>query len=264
MPFLGLHSNIPLLVFSVNILHLQRAFLKALFNPPGLSIPTFLRSPVSFESLTVLKWIALLSMLADHLRHAIGISESGVLFAFGRLAFPLFVFVLASNLARARESGQADVMPRIVKRLLIYGAIAQPAYWVLMDQGIIPLNILFTLAACVLLIQLRPVFAILLFFYAGALVDYSWMGLLFFYSTYQLNRSLIRSENVLPTLFAWAIAFILVIVTVSHWIALFSIPLILGVWYWNLPIKLPRMKFMFYAIYPIHIWIFAAWSTMQA
>ena len=54
--------------------------------------------------LEALKWLALVSMLVDHFgRYAFGLGTDSWAFAIGRLAFPLFAFVLASNLARPGE-----------------------------------------------------------------------------------------------------------------------------------------------------------------
>ena len=53
-------------------------------------------------ALDLLKWLALLSMVLDHLRY-VGLNLDG-LYVPGRLAFPLFCLAIAANLHRARNS----------------------------------------------------------------------------------------------------------------------------------------------------------------
>src|SRR5688572_12318717 len=62
-----------------------------------------------------------------------------------RLAFPIFAFVLAHNLARpgALESG---VHRRVMQRLAVFGLLATPPFIALVGNYW-PLNILFTLLA---------------------------------------------------------------------------------------------------------------------
>ena len=51
-------------------------------------------------SLDLIKWLAMLTMLLDHLRYVW--PETGWLFVVGRLAFPLFCLGIAANVARSR------------------------------------------------------------------------------------------------------------------------------------------------------------------
>jgi len=55
---------------------------------------------VSDGTLEALKWLALLLMVADHTNKYLLHDASHTLFNAGRIAMPLFVFVLAYNLAR--------------------------------------------------------------------------------------------------------------------------------------------------------------------
>ena len=58
----------------------------------------------------------------------------------GRLAFPLFVFLLAYNLTVRRVPFQRYALP-----LLAFGVVSQVPAMVALGRGFIPLNILFTL-----------------------------------------------------------------------------------------------------------------------
>ena len=70
-----------------------------------------------------LKWIALALMTGDHVNKYLFNGTLPFLFEAGRLALPLFVFVLGYNLARpgAFERG---AYTRTMKRLAVFGAVA--------------------------------------------------------------------------------------------------------------------------------------------
>ena len=74
-------------------------------------------------ALDLLKWLALLSMLLDHLRY-VGISADW-LYVPGRLAFPWFCLAMAVNLARggARKTGW-----RYPGWLLLFSAVSEIPY----------------------------------------------------------------------------------------------------------------------------------------
>lgn len=76
-----------------------------------LSNPPFL--PVRNRALDLLKWLAMLSMVLDHLRY-VGWSVD-FLYVPGRLAFPWFCLAIAANLARRSA---AEVSPRVQWRYL--------------------------------------------------------------------------------------------------------------------------------------------------
>ncbi|MFW9081871.1 TraX family protein [Pseudomonas sp. P2757] len=74
-------------------------------------------------ALDLLKWLALLSMLLDHLRY-VGISADW-LFVPGRLAFPWFCLAMAANLARA---GARKTEWRYLGWLLVFSALSEIPY----------------------------------------------------------------------------------------------------------------------------------------
>ena len=74
-------------------------------------------------ALDLLKWLALLSMLLDHLRY-VGISADW-LYVPGRLAFPWFCLAMAANLARA--SAQKTEW-RYLGWLLLFSAVSEIPY----------------------------------------------------------------------------------------------------------------------------------------
>ncbi|HZY18763.1 MAG TPA: TraX family protein [Ramlibacter sp.] len=117
---------------------------------PPLPIPVHAggtgAAPLGFRSgqLEALKWIALASMLVDHLgRHLLGIGQETWVFAAGRLAFPLFAGVLGMNLARPGDrSARAS---RTTRKLVLWGAVAVlPSVWARGQPAMV--NVLATLA----------------------------------------------------------------------------------------------------------------------
>jgi len=93
-----------------------------------------------------LKIFAIITMAIDHINHIIFAREYIYLTYVGRLAFPLFAFILAYNFYY-NTSNQT----KYLERLLIFALISQPFYF--LAVGTTNLNIFFTLAlgmACLL------------------------------------------------------------------------------------------------------------------
>jgi hypothetical protein len=76
-------------------------------------------------ALDLLKWLALLSMVLDHLRY-VGYSLD-LLYVPGRLAFPWFCLAMATNLARPRAE-TTDGQWRYLGWLLLFSAISEVPY----------------------------------------------------------------------------------------------------------------------------------------
>ncbi|KPH00860.1 TraX family protein [Pseudomonas sp. RIT-PI-r] len=74
-------------------------------------------------ALDLLKWLALLSMLLDHLRY-VGFSADW-LYVPGRLAFPWFCLAMAANLAR---DGSRKTEWRYLGWLLLFSAVSEIPY----------------------------------------------------------------------------------------------------------------------------------------
>ncbi|MCJ8206708.1 TraX family protein [Pseudomonas sp. RGM2987] len=74
-------------------------------------------------ALDLLKWLALLAMVLDHLRY-VGFSADW-LYVPGRLAFPWFCLAMAVNLSR---SGMNAGQGRYLGRLLLFSAISEIPY----------------------------------------------------------------------------------------------------------------------------------------
>lgn len=77
-------------------------------------------------ALDLLKWLALLCMLLDHLRYAGWPQEW--LYVPGRLAFPWFCLAIAANLARRREQADAGRRWRYFGWLMLFAAFSEIPY----------------------------------------------------------------------------------------------------------------------------------------
>lgn len=93
-------------------------------------------------ALDLLKWLALLSMVLDHLRY-VGFSLDG-LYVPGRLAFPWFCLAIAANLHRVAHAPVTGQW-RYVGWLLLFSVISEVPYRMFIDDAD-TLNVLPTLA----------------------------------------------------------------------------------------------------------------------
>lgn len=206
-------------------------------------------------------------MVVDHYNKFLNPVYSTAMFEFGRLAMPLFAFVLAYNLSRM----PVKKMPDIMLRLFVFGALSIPAYAGIggvIKYGWWPLNILFAFLAAVLvvwLLSIRPAtktalaalrgLSLVAFMVLGVVVEYFWAGLglvvsLWFFFRLAKNDTWGRGLA-LGTACLWFA--LLNNINGNYW-ALMAVPIIgLG---WLLPIgaiKLPRFKWFFYWFYPAHL-----------
>ena len=78
---------------------------------------------LSSGTLEALKWLALLLMTLDHVNKHLLHASVPELFAAGRLALPLFGFVLGYNLARPGALASGAYL-RTARRLALFGSIA--------------------------------------------------------------------------------------------------------------------------------------------
>lgn len=93
-------------------------------------------------ALDLLKWLALLSMVLDHLRY-VGLSLDG-LYVPGRLAFPWFCLAIAANLHRVANT-PVTVQWRYLGWLLLFSVISEVPYRMFIED-VDTLNVLPTLA----------------------------------------------------------------------------------------------------------------------
>ncbi|WP_367615760.1 TraX family protein [Pseudomonas oryzicola] len=208
-------------------------------------------------ALEALKWLALLLMTGDHVNKYLFNETLPYLFEAGRLAMPLFVMVLACNLARPGV-GANGAYRRTAMRLCLFGVLATPPFIALggLLYGAYPLNILFTLlvitlvtAACERAAAGQAHYwavALCVFVVGGALVEFWWPAVLLGLSVgwYVRRPNAMAGVGVVVSLAA------LSPINGNAW-AFAALPLLLGAG-WLQP-KLPRWRWLFYGYYPLHL-----------
>lgn len=210
---------------------------------------------LSNGSVEALKWLALLLMTGDHINHHLFNATLPGLFEAGRLCLPIFIFVLAYNLARpgALESGAYF---RTMKRLAIFGALASVPFVALggLMDGWWPLNVMFTLLVVTVTLYLLEQGGALNLIGAGAVVaiggssvEYWWPAILFGVAAWRYCK---RPSILTAVLAALSLAMICRFIN-SNWWAFAAFPLILVVSRINPP--LPRLQRAFYVYYPLHL-----------
>lgn len=219
-------------------------------------------------SLEVLKWLALLCMVADHINKYLLAGQQHVFFVFGRLALPLFAFVLGYNLARTGIDHYWQ-RRRLMRRLAVFAVISTIPYMLLggLVNGWWPLNFMFALFVAVAVIELMQqpsrgasALALLLFLAGGFLVEYWWPGIAAVVTAWLYAR-----RPTLGRLVLWTVTLALLLVPVwfltggrfalNVW-ALGAVPVIWGAT--RVDLDLPRVRWLFYAAFPAQfaaIWL---------
>ena len=209
---------------------------------------------ISNGSLEALKWVGLVLMTGDHVNKYLLNEASSALYALGRMAVPLFGFVLMVHLARPGAL-EAGVHLRVMKRLAIFALLATPAFVHLVGGW--PLNILATLFLATLIVWLierggpaRGCAALIAFLIGGALVEFWWPALLCCLGAW----AFLRRPSALRLLL-WALATASLAVINGNFAALAALPLIWGASQVDIP--MPRIRWIFYAFYPAHLSLIA-------
>jgi len=209
--------------------------------------------------LEALKWIALASMFLDHFgRHLLGWGQDTWVFAGGRIAFPLFAFVLGMNLARAGD--QAGRSARVARRLGLWAGISVfPSVLARGDPHV--LNVLATLALGAALcwtlasdravpLRLAACVAIAL---ASQHVEFGLAGVFLVAAVYvwrndgQAGSALLAAVLFLAV--GWLNAFFGGAAALLGTLA--CVPIAWAVS--RLPVHAPRLKLAFYLVYPLHL-----------
>ncbi len=209
---------------------------------------------ISDGTLEALKGLAMVLMTLDHVNKYLFAEKLPGLFALGRLAMPLFAFVLAYNLARPGAL-QSGAHLRVMKRLALYGLAASPFFVALggLAFGWWPLNIMFMLLVATGTLYLsekggraNSVAAAALFAIGGAFVEFWWFALAFCLAASWYCRTASKAALVVWLLTAAS----LYLVNRNLW-AMAAMPLIFAAPL--VDVKMPRLRHMFYAYYPAHI-----------
>jgi hypothetical protein len=201
-----------------------------------------------------LKWLALILMTGDHINKYLFNATLPVLFEIGRIALPLFVFVLAYNLARPGTL-ERGVYVRTMSRLSLFGALASAPFIAL--GGVYadwwPLNVMFTLLVMTVTAwlverggKLRLIAAGAVFLLGGSLVEYWWPAVIFGLAVWSYTRQPNWTAAVTALLACTALG----LINRNSW-ALAALPVLFLASHMNL--RLPRLRWAFYAYYPLHL-----------
>lgn len=208
----------------------------------------------------LIKWVGLALMTVDHVNTYLFDSRYQWAYSLGRLVVPLFALVLAYNLSRPGVINNAT--GRIMSRMIFFGLLATPAVAYLHGK-FLPVNILFTLAFSTALVW---TFATQGYFWkfvallgltgAGFFMEGYWptpllvLSLWYFFSRWSFLA-----------IFGISTSLVLLSIINKNPFALVTLPIIrygLG----SFDAKIPRMKFVFYAYYPLHLTAIAVWKWM--
>ena len=209
---------------------------------------------VSDGTIEAMKWLALILMTGDHINKYLFNETLPFLFETGRMAMPLFVFVLAYNLARPGIYKSGAYL-RIMTRLTIFGLLATPAFIALggLLDGWWPLNIMFALlviTATLYIIEYRTVggyvTAAAVFLVGSAFVEFWWPAVLFGLAVWWYCKK----SGLMPLTLALASLASLWFVNGNLW-ALAVVPIILLLS--RIELRMPRLRWAFYGYYPIHL-----------
>lgn len=217
---------------------------------------------IASGTLEAMKWIALALMTLDHVNKYLLDYRMPVLFALGRIAMPLFVFVLAYNLARPGAL-MGGVFRRTAMRLALYGGLACVPFIALgkVYAGWWPLNIMFTLLLATFVIgllgrgdRLRTTVAIIVGIVGGGLVEYWWfaIGLAIACWGYCRRPSRVRFGAMVSCIGA------LWIINQNPW-AFAVLPLIMVAP--CIELRMSRLPLFFYTYYPAHLGVLYVLST---
>jgi hypothetical protein len=115
----------------------------------------------------MIKYIALLSMILDHINVILYDRHFQILTEIGRIAYPLFLYMLVRNYMLYTRNKEKYII-----RLFVFGFISAPFTYYAFGH-VIPLNIMFTLAAAALIMYSLDQRDLFIFFIAAALTLYS-------------------------------------------------------------------------------------------
>lgn len=216
---------------------------------------------LSNGEMETIKWLALIAMTLDHVNKILFQAQFAWMYHFGRLAMPLFGLVLAYNLAK-HDALESHVYQRVMMRIFIIGLVATPFYQVAFHHvGLGALNIMFTLglATCILCLidksmnsrnadstSITRALTIALFILGSLFVEGQHIAVVYVLAAWAHSKM-----QKVWTLLIWILSTAsLVLINGNHW-AFAAIPIVFIVS--KIHFKLPRLKWVFYVYYPLHL-----------
>lgn len=213
-------------------------------------------------SIFVLKLIACITMVIDHIRYAIPFPENIVTSYFGRIAFPLFAFLITEGYSHTKD------LKKYYKRLFIFGLVSQIPFMLfrtLVGEWKM-LNIMFTLILGLSAITIydkieKKYLSIPLSFMIICLgellnVDYGWFGVATVFVIYIFKNKKINlfvSYFILLIVYFYSVNMLILHKVCALYFLFYLIPVVFMVFYNGKKGK--SMKYFFYWFYPIHMLI---------
>lgn len=208
----------------------------------------------------VIKIIACITMVFDHIKYAIPITENWITVYLGRVAFPLFAFLITEGYMHTSN------LKKYIERLIVFGLISQIPFMLfrtLVGEWKM-LNIMFTLLLGLLAITAYdkiskkyisiPICIVLIILGELLKVDYGWFGVALVLILYVFKKQ----KYILP--FAYIVLLIAFFyynkmlefhqIYIKYFIG-YLIPLIFIMLYNGKKGK--KIKYFFYAFYPMHM-----------
>lgn len=205
-------------------------------------------------TIEALKWLALVLMTLDHVNKYLLHDAVPLLFNAGRLAAPLFLFVLSFNLARPGRYAEG-AYGRVMQRLAFFGLLASVPFTALggLGWGWWPLNIMVMMLVATIILYLVEAggagcmaLAVGLFVVGGAVVEFWWPALVVCIAAWRYCKS-----PSWASLGAWCAGmFSLGIINRNQW-ALLALGIIFLAPFVSL--RVPRLSRLFYVYYPAHL-----------
>ncbi|MGC6373692.1 TraX family protein [Pseudomonas sp. S2.OTC.A_B10] len=223
-------------------------------NQIAARITSWPRLEISSGTIEAVKWLALVLMIGDHINKYLLNDTVAWLYDAGRLTMPLFMFVLAYNLARP-GSLERGAYRRTMIRLAVFGALASPAFLALggLVYGWWPLNILFTLFVLTATLRLLETASIKGFLAAGlvfvlgcSLVEFWWPAVAFGVAVWTYTKQPSLPALILGVVSCAALGYI----NGNQW-ALAAFLILAGTPF--VTVRCPRIRWFFYAFYPAHL-----------
>ena len=219
-----------------------------------LALPKVWAIELTSSQQEFLKWLAIVSMTFDHVGKLVFGSALPAFEQFGRLAFPLFCFLIAYNVVRRGVNPRRYLLP-----LLLFGSLSQPVYAWAFDKS--NLNIFFTLLlGAFYLWTVRQVTARRFHPLSAHMVAVSLVLLPSLTVSYDVSGAFLVPVLAVFLRFPHPlllplVAFYLMVTNDLYPVSVYTLLLLPAVYLsTHLPLTLPRSsKWLFYGFYPVHL-----------
>lgn len=211
-------------------------------------------------SILIIKIIACVTMIFDHIKYAIPLTNNFITEYMGRISFPLFAFLITEGYTHTKD------LKKYYKRLIIFALISQIPFMLfrtLVGEYRL-LNVLFTLLLGLIAIMIYEkidkkyisIPLVLLIIYLGKImrVDYGWYGVATVFIIYVFNNNknfLVSTFIALNIIYHYDRLFINY--SVENLITfLFTISSVIIIVLYNGKLG-KKVKYFFYYFYPVHM-----------